>query len=334
MLKIKYPNLLILTLDLKNKHGLLWQKMNTPLKQFLCSLIVAFCILVPNHITWSKLLDRIVAIVNDEVITLSELKQAMIYLTKTSNPPSEVKRRVLEEIINVRLTVQQAKKLGLQVKDGEVERAIRNIIAQNGITLKKLKEDLIREGSSYEDYKDWIKTQLLKSKLIGLQVQSKVTVTDEEIKKYYQAHIDEYKGYTEYRLRHILLPFTSAYEDKKQEILRLLKEGISFSELAQKYSQAPTAKDGGDLGWIKARDLTPEIRNIVTLLQPGEISPWIKTHSGFQLIQLEKRREVPAKTFSEVKEEIYRLFYQQKMEERYQQWLTQLREKAYIKILL
>jgi len=104
--------------------------------------------------------------------------------------------------------------------------------------------------------------------------------------------------------------------------------------LAHKYSQAPTAKDGGDLGWIKARDLTPEIRNIVTLLQPGEISPWIKTHIGFQLIQLEKRREVPDKTFLEVKEQIYRLFYQQKMEERYQQWLTQLREKAYIKILL
>ena len=315
-------------------------KMKTPLKQFLFSLIATFCILVPNHITWSKLLDRIVAIVNDEVITLSELKQAMIYLTKTPNPPPEVKRRILEEIINVRLTAQQATKLGLEVKDAEVERAIQKIIAQNGITLKKLKEDLTREGSSYEDYKNWIKTQLLKTKLIGLQVQSKVTVTDEEIKKYYQAHIDEYKGYTEYYLRHILLPFPSTDEDKKrliyvqQEILRLLKKGISFSELAHKYSQAPTAKDGGDLGWIKARDLTPEIRNIVTLLQPGEISPWIKTHIGFQLIQLEKRREVPDKTFLEVKEQIYRLFYQQKMEERYQQWLTQLREKAYIKILL
>ena len=323
----------ILILD-QNQTWIIMAKMKIPLRHFLFSLIATFCVLVPNHITWSKLVDRIVAIVNDEVITLSELKQAMIYLTKTPNPPPEVKRRVLEEVINVRLTAQQAAKLGLEVKDAEVEKAIQNMIAQNGITLKKLKEDLTREGSSYEDYKNWIKTQLLKTKLIGLQVQSKVTVTDEEIKKYYQAHIDEYKGYTEYRLRHILLPFTSAYEDKKQEILKLLKEGISFSELAQKYSQAPTAKDGGDLGWIKARDLTPEIRNIITLLQPGEISPWIKTHSGFQLIQLEKRREVPAKTFSEVKEEIYRLFYQRKMEERYQQWLTQLREKAYIKILL
>jgi peptidyl-prolyl cis-trans isomerase SurA len=300
-----------------------------------CIFILSVLIIAPFSL--AEELDRVVAVINGEAVTSSELKETI----KLTNSSSEVgiKKMVLEEIINMRLVAQEADKLGIKVKNEEIEEAIKDIIKKNGITLEKLKEDLAQQGSSYQYYKNWLRRQILKNKLVNLQVQTKVTVTDEEIKRYYEAHIDQYEGYTGFHLRHILLsnPLIIDYKNltnTQQEILKQLKEGVSFSELAKNYSEAPTAKDGGDLGWIKEKDLIPEIKEVVTSLHPGEISQWIKTKAGFQLIQLVERKEVPHRTILETKKEIYGIFYQKKVEQRYQNWLRQLREQAYIKILL
>ncbi|MCD6319377.1 MAG: peptidylprolyl isomerase [Candidatus Desulfofervidaceae bacterium] len=289
---------------------------------------------------FSQLLDKIVAIVNDEVITLSELKEVARQLTHLSDPPPEVERKVLEELINTRLAAQQARRLGIEVKDEEVEKAVQDILKQNRITLEQLKADLAKGGLSYEEYKNWLKEQIIKSKLISLEVQGKVTVTEDEMMRYYKEHQNQYKGYTEFHLCHILLslPETPEEEEKikqiQTEILRQLQSGVSFSVLAQEYSQAPTAKEGGDLGWIKEKDLAPEIKMALAKLKPGEFSPWLKTEVGYQLVQLVEKRQVLDKPFAEVKKDIYQVLYRQKVEERYKRWLEQLRKKAYVKVLL
>jgi len=289
---------------------------------------------------FGKLLDRVVAIVNEDVITLSELKDAIKQLTPFTDPSPEIERQVLEELINTHLAVQEAKKRGIEIKEKEVENTIKELILQKGITLTAFKEELLKNGISYEDYKNWLKYQLIKRRLIGLEVQGKVTVTEEEIKNYYETYRKKYKGYTLFKLRHILLPFPQTLTQEKEikkiqeKILRKLKMGVSFSELAKLYSKAPTASDGGDLGWFKEEELAPVIKETVKTLKVGEYSSWIKTDVGYQLIQLIEKKKVPEKTLSEVREEIYKILYQKKLEERYQRWLKELREKAYIKILL
>ena len=288
----------------------------------------------------AKVIDRIVAIVNDDVITLSELNEITKYLTHQNNPPLEVKRKILEELINSRLALQEAEKLGIQVDEKEIDMAIKGLLAQSGATLEELKRDLEKNGISFKEYKQWLKEQIVKSKLLALEVQGKVTVTDEEIKKYYEAHKDKYKGYTEYHLRHILLlkPQDAGeierIKEMQKKILQLLKEGVPFCELAKQYSQAPTAQDGGDLGWLKEKELAPEIKTALKGLKPGEITPWLDTDPGFQLIQLVEARSTPDKPLAEVKDQIYKILYQKKVEQRYKHWLEQLRKKAYIKILL
>ena len=301
-------------------------------------LILIYCFNI--SLTFSQLLDRIVAVVNDDVITLSELKEAVKQLTHLSDPSPEIKRRVLEDLINNRLAAQQAEKLGIEVKDEEIEMAVQELLKQNGITLEGLKEDLAKEGLSYEEYKNWLKQQIIKTKLISLEVQGKVTVTEEEMMRYYKTHQNEYEGYTEFHLRHILLSFPNAPEEEEKikqmqtEIIKQLQSGVSFAALAQEYSQAPTAEEGGDLGWIKEKDLVLEIKIALKPLKPGEFTPWLKTKMGYQLVQLVEKKQILAKPFAEVKKDIYQILYRQKVEERYKRWLEQLREKAYIKVLL
>ncbi len=288
----------------------------------------------------AKVIDRIVAIVNDDVITLSELNEMTNYLTHQDNPPLEIKRKVLEDLINSRLALQEAEKLGIHVSEEEIDMAIKELLVQNGATLEDLKRDLAKNGISFKEYKEWLKEQIVKSKLLALEVQGKVTVTDEEIKKYYEAHKDKYKGHTEYHLRHILLlkpqDPTEIEQIKKiqKKILQLLKEGVPFCELARRYSQAPTAQDGGDLGWLKEKELAPKIKNAVKKLKPGEVTPWLDTDAGYQLVQLIEKRKTPDKPLAEVKNQIYKILYKKKVEQRYKRWLEQLRQKGYIKILL
>ncbi len=287
----------------------------------------------------AKVIDRIVAIVNDDVITLSELNEMTRYLTHQNNVSLEVKRKVLDDLINSRLALQQAEKMGIKVEDKEIEATIKGMLQQNGMTLEDLKKDLSQNGISFPEYKKWLKEQIVKSKLLALEVQGKVTVTDEEIKQYYQSYKDKYKGFTKYHLRHILLMAPqgdegSQLEELKNKILELLKQGIPFSEVAKKYSQAPTAPEGGDLGWIKEKDLAPEIKSALKDLKPGQFSAWINTEAGYQIIQLVEKKHTPDKSLSAVKDEIYQVLYKKKMEQRYKNWLQQLRKQAYIQILL
>ena len=173
-----------------------------------------------------------------------------------------------------------------------------------------------------------------------MEVESKITILEETLKKYYISHLDQYKGYVEFHLRHILLPIPKtlaeevAIEQKQMEIKELLRQGFSFSEIARHYSQAQTAEEGGDLGWIKESELSPEIRSVIQSLPIGGISDFIKTKAGYQMIQIVEKREVAGKSFEEVRDQIYNKLYQKKIEIYYKKWLQGLRKKAFIKILL
>ncbi len=291
-------------------------------------------------ITDAKIVDRIVAIVNDEVITSSELEEALRHFPNLSSESlAKVKKGILEQLINERLAAQEIKRLGIKVTKEEVDGAIDRVLKQNKMSLEDLKTKLRDQGISYEEYRQFLKRQIEKSRLVEMEVESKITILEETLKKYYTSHLDQYKGYIEFHLRHILLPIPKtlaeevAIEQKQMEIKELLRQGFSFSEIARHYSQAQTAEEGGDLGWIKESELSPEIRSVVQSLPIGGISDFIKTKAGYQMIQIVEKREVAGKSFEEVRDQIYNKLYQKKIEIYYKKWLQGLRKKAFIKVL-
>ena len=299
--------------------------------------ILAF-IIIFTTVAEAKIIDRIVAIVNDEAITLSELKETL-QLFPNPSPKALIKKQVLEQLINEKLAAQEIKQLGIKVSEEEIDGAINRILKGNNISLGVFKAKLKAQGMSYPEYRQSLKEQIEKSKLVGLEVESKITILEETLKKYYTLHQKQYQGYTEFHLRHILLLLPKTQQEmeeirqKQIEIKELLKQGLPFSDIARRYSQAPTAEEGGDLGWIKKKELSPEIRNVAQSLQVGQVSTFINTKAGYQLIQIVEKRQVPEKSFEEVRNQIYSELYRQEVERYYKRWLEGLRKKAFVKIL-
>jgi peptidyl-prolyl cis-trans isomerase SurA len=297
----------------------------------------------------AEVVDRIVAIVNDDVITLSELEEAVSSIADQIQPAArnpeqiqEMRREVLDRMIQRKLTEQQGEALGVSVSDREVEQQIERIKESEFLTESALAEVLEAEGYTLEEYKKRIKHRLLGIKLINREVKSKVAITDDEIRAYYEEHKADYAGEKQYHLRTILVRMPAWEEedgeptaqDKIEEIAIRLRAGAPFEEIARQYSEDVTAETGGDIGWFSIDELTEELRETVRWMEEGEISPVLQTDQGYQILKLEAIRGKAGKTLEEAKPEIQEKIYRQMVEERYEAWLEDLRKEAYIKIML
>ncbi|HSM74701.1 MAG TPA: SurA N-terminal domain-containing protein, partial [Desulfobacterales bacterium] len=214
-----------------------------------------------------EVVDRIVAVVNDDVLTLVELDQAIQpYRNKLGtmgySPDKErqmlfkVREDILNQLINEKLTDQEIREANISVSEGEVDAAIERLKAARFLTEEDLQAALARDGMSLEDYRRRVRDQLLRTKLVNRQIKSKIVITKEDVKAYYEQHRDQFGGERKYHLRNIIMQVPpSAGEQEKQAVFRAmsavhakLKAGESFEALARQYSQSPMAGEGGDLG--------------------------------------------------------------------------------------
>lgn len=318
------------------------------IRLFIC--VMALAVAGPGR---ADVVDRIVAIVNDEVITLSELEEAVLSCadqvqTAALSPEQhqemhfEIRREVLDRMIQRKLTEQQGEALGVSVSDREVEQQIERIKESEFLTESALAEVLEAEGYTLEEYKKRIKNRLLGIKLINREVKSKVAITEDEIRAYYDAHKADYAGEKQYHLRTILIRTpawqggdgTGTAQEKIEEIAIRLRAGAPFEEIARRHSEDVTAETGGDIGWFSIDELTEEVRETVRWMEQGEISPVLQTNQGYQILKLEAVRGKAGKTLEEAKPEIQEKIYRQMVEERYEAWLEGLRKNAYIKVML
>jgi len=313
--------------------------------------IFVFSIL-PASSSSANVVDRIVAVVNDDIITLSELNRDIEAFIKRIEKTSEVADResvakqlrmtVLRELINQKLIEQEAKKLGIVASDKDIDEAIRNIIAQKKISIKALQEAIAREGGAFDEYKEEIRRHLTKMNLLGREIKNKVTVSREEIGNYYREHRDDYEGKEAVRINQILIivPRDSNAEVKKErrilagETLKRLKSGESFRLLAVEVSQGPAAKAGGDLGYIEKGMMLPGVDEVAFALEKGEISEIIESPIGFHIIQVIDKRGAGIKPIESVREEIIGKIGSVKVEKKFQEWLKKQREKSLIEIRL
>ncbi len=305
-----------------------------------------------GNVNSAELIDRIVAVVNDKIITLSELNISLqpylLQIRSMGRAPEEesqflytVRQKALDKLINDKLTDLKAKEYQVNITDDDIDRTIERIKESNYHTDEDFRKILAQEGLTVEEYRLDIRNQMTRSRVVDYEVRSKVVITKEDIMAYYNANQEKYAGQKKYRLRNILMkpsPFAGegAMEkilDKMQNILAQLQEGESFSELARLYSQSPYAGEGGDLGFFKLDDISPQIRNAFKELKAGEWTEALDTEQGFQIFYIEEIEDSPGKSLEEVSQEIEKLLYNEKMSERFNAWVKEMRAKAHIKII-
>lgn len=300
----------------------------------------------------ADIVDRILVVVNDDIILLSEIDQIMSSIKKSYEsrgvPLVEQERllrgqraNVLERLIRDKLTDQQVARHKLKVTDDEVDRTIKRIRETNKLSEDEFRRAVELEGLQFDTYRKRIKDQILRTRLVNREVKSRIVVTDSDIKHYYDEHIEQYTGSTKYKLRHILLKLSpdapdsqvSRVSEEMNMIRRRLQAGESFKDLAMQFSDASTAATGGELGVFGLNLLSEEINAALKGLQPKEFSPVVETDQGQQIFYVEEILQSGGKTLEEAAPEIKEKLYAERVNQKFKTWLEDLRKRSHIQIL-
>ncbi len=302
----------------------------------------------------ADIVDKIIAVVNEDVITFSGFNAAFEPYRKNieENYKGDDKETVLKQareaflqrLIDNLLIEQEAKKIGggIVVKDEEVMGVIKDILARDKSTMDDFLKKLAREGNSLESVKKDIRNQIMRMRLLRREIKSKIVVSDEEIGEYYNKNRQNYEGKEAVRIKQILLllppkankAMQMKLRDQANNLRKQVKNGESFESLAVKYSQGPEAKQGGDIGFIERGVIIPEVEAIAFSLPLGQVSEVIKSSLGFHIVMVVDKRGAGLKPIAAVREEIKAKIEDEKLDKRYEEWITSIRKKSYIEIRL
>jgi len=298
------------------------------------------------------IVDRIVAVVNDEIITLYDLNetlkpyeeniQALGYSpAKARETLFKLRADLLNKLVDQKLTDQQIKKNNLTISTQELDRTIERVKENRSYTDEDLRAGLAEQGLTVEEYRENLKKQLLRGKLVNREVKSKIVITSAEIEKYYNEHIEKYAGETKYHLWNIFIRFSRMTDEslkqiafgKMETVLSQLKQGESFESLAAQAPDSPQSPQGTDLGLYRLDELSPQLRAVVKDMKAGGYSSIIETDSGYQIIYVQKVLVADPKALSDVETEIEDILYNEAIDKRYNTWLSELRERSHIRII-
>ncbi|MBN2644565.1 MAG: peptidyl-prolyl cis-trans isomerase [Desulfuromonadaceae bacterium] len=274
-------------------------------------------------------ISKIAAVVNDEMITTRQLQQQ---LEKQPAGAPMSAQMMLEKMIAELLIRQRAEEIGLEVSEEDIDQAVGDVEQQNGIERDQLEEALIAQGLTMEIYRNQLRDQILRYKLTGIEVKSKADVTKQEVRNYYQEHLDEYRQKPRMRLSRVSFPLTGDAEQVRkaaEQARRDLLAGRSIDEVIA--AQPPqTAADGGDMGSFSPGELTPQFDLAVADLQTGEVSAIVEKSGVLHLLKMEERIPGRVADLPEVEAAILDKLRRQRMDEKLQQWSEELKAKAYI----
>ena len=323
------------------------QRPSFPSYVFISSHTIAHLVIVGlSTVSWTMFLplwtwgagysDRIAAIVNKEVITMSELQtelQDERKRLKARYNGAELNRRLLQKeyqvlnsLIERKLQLQAAQTKGLTVTEEEIQNAMR-----------QLPKGHQADRSSDPDMKRLVREELLLRKFRDFEVRQHVMVSDSEIRQYYEGHKDQFVEPPTYRLRQILVLSKAGRAQNEvmaraKSVYKALQAGQDFGELVTKYSDGPEAARGGELGWVRQDELLKPLAQALKIMRPGDMSRPIETSLGFHIIAVDQIKPQNPRSFEEVETEIKAYLYRQRTEESLQRWLADLKQKAYIEI--
>ena len=299
-----------------------------------------------------EVVDRIVAVVNDDIITLLELNRSfkpyaervrvLGYSTdKERKMLFKVREDMLNQLINQKIKDQEIKRFNIKISEKDIDQTIERIKEANFYTDEDLRAALAKDGLSLEEYRERIKEQILRTRLVNIKVKSKIVITKEDIKSYYENHQDKYSGKKKYHLYNIIMK-DPLFADEKEKlkikarmdsILKELNEGKSFETMADNYSKSFLGAEGGDLGLFGLDELSPQLRNIIKEMKAGEFTSVLDTDHGFQIFLVKEIVQNSGKPLEDVSPEIEEILFNEIVEKKYQSWLEDLRKQSVIKII-
>jgi parvulin-like peptidyl-prolyl isomerase len=315
-------------------------------------LLFGFFLFLCGPISLSEaVVDRVVAVVNQEIITLSEVEKWIDPLRQEMATDDRLEKRertetlyrqVLERLIEEKLIDQEVKKSGVKIPSKEIDAALEEIKRRNAATQEDFEKALTIEGLTLETYKKQIEKGLQRQKLISWSVKVESKPGEKELREFYEKNLGRYRTNETYRAGHILFTIPKGavpdeigdIRKKAQNVLEKIKGGADFEEMALLYSQDASAKNRGDLGYFKKGELFPAFEKEALRLKVGQVSGLLRTEFGFHIIKLLDRKGMEPLPFEEVKDKVKADYYEAEIEKAFRQFLSTLKEKSVIEIKL
>lgn len=286
-----------------------------------------FLLLVSGPIA-AEVIERIVAVVNNEAITLHDLDSAMAPL-RGDKKDTELRRKVLEDLVHQKLLEQEVEKANIEINDEELRRAVAGVLQRNQITIEGLKEELMAKGISFETYKEQLKKQIRQGKFIQQNLGARVQVTEQELQQVRKKNLKERDENTSVRLASLFLklePKASAKDRRK-----LVREGMEIADQARKGEDF--SKLGGAEQTAVLRDIPQDLRPVVDKMEAGSISDPVLTPQGVYIVKLlEKTSSGAAIVENKSDDDIWQTLFNEKMNRELQTYVLGLRKKAYVEI--
>ncbi len=317
---------------------------NNYLKTSLCTLLLVVCLSLP---LLAQTIDKIIAVVNEEVITQTDLRRVLAtieteYKNIYSGPQEfaeqieQAKKNIINQIVEEKLILSEAKKYEIKVEEETIAERI-DKIKQGFASEEEFEQALILQGLTLKDLRDRFTDQEMMKKAVDYFVRFKIEVDPIEIREFYQAHPETLIRPEEVRLKSILIKLDQdgdelAALEKAKIVLERLKQGDSFEDLAKKYSQGTNAQEGGDLGFIARGQLIEKIDQAIFELQPGEFTDVIRTNQGYRIFQIVEKKPAKELSFTQAYDLIRDQLYKRKFTETFKDWLSELKQNAYIRI--
>lgn len=285
----------------------------------------------------TEVIDRIVAVVNDDLITLSDLNR---YISSIPPGTAEIDRdRVLNDLVEQMILEQEAAKLGITVSDPEIDMSIENIRTKAGMSHEQMEEMLKKENLTKEQFRKQWRLQIISGKLVSTIVKGNIAVTDDEIESLYKEYYGNIENSDEVQIAHILISVNDQQPEqaleKASRIAELAKSGNDFSKLVAEYSDDTFSKEKeGVLGYFKKGELVSELEAVVAITEVGEVSGPVQTASGYHIIKVLNRNTLDSNSVDTYREQLRQEIYKKKVAEELQKYIATMRENAYIEIKL
>ncbi|MFQ5514380.1 MAG: peptidylprolyl isomerase [Myxococcota bacterium] len=297
-----------------------------------------------------ELLDGVAAIVDEQVILISELERAarpMLQAIEREQGPlsreaaRQVRREALRNLIDDRLIRLVAKRLGLEATPEEIDTAIEGIAEEEKVRPEEIYAAAANAGLSRETYRKELGKQISRMKVIAATVRSRITVSDEDVRALFDDRYGSLEPGMRVQLRHILIPWpdskTGTPRSKARELAQQVRtralKGESFAELARTYSGAPSGAKGGATT-LRESEVSPAIREEVFSLEPGAISRLLKTPHGLNLFQMVRRFDPADVRFEDVRDQLAAELIERRTKPEYEDWIEELRSERYIEIVI
>jgi peptidyl-prolyl cis-trans isomerase SurA len=296
--------------------------------------------------------EEIVARVNNSIITLSDYQKASADLQQEvqqdcqnctqqqiANEVADRRKNLLRDMIDQQLFIERAKDMDINVETDLVKR-LDEVRRQNNLaTLEDLEKEVEKSGLVWEDYKNQLRNQLLTQQVISKEVGGRMDIGSDEVKKYYEAHKQDYNRPEQVDLAEIFLNTenlspeeTAAVRTRADDLHNRLVKGEDFTALAKRYSQGSTAQDGGDLGAFERGQLAKQLEDAVFKLDKGQFTDVIQTRTGFEILKVEDHFQAGLQPLDKVDGEITNILYRQKMQPALRAYLAELREESYVQV--